>query len=144
MDIAREPGVRLSGIVVDRIRFDDLDVGSTPSKNLRFEVSLSRKIWKSPSPALDVSIGMRVATGDPTAKFSLELTMTGRFEPIEEAPNFPLPEFAKVNAPAIVMPFVRELVANITARSRQGIVLVPPMNVATLAQRQPEVIVAED
>lgn len=70
--------------------------------------------------------------------------MTGRFEAIEQTPNLSLQEFATVNGPAIVMPFVREVVANITARSRNGIVLLPAMNVLALAERQPEIVTAED
>lgn len=143
MDTSREPGIRLSGIVVDRIRFDDLEVGNAPVRNLQFEVSLSRKIWKAP-PSLDVTIAIRIAAPEPSAKFALEIAMTGRFEPIEQTPNLSLQEFAAVNGPAIVMPFVREAVANITARSRNGIVLLPAVNVVALAERQPEVLVADE
>jgi preprotein translocase subunit SecB len=135
--------VRLSGIVVDRIRFDDLEVGTPPLRNLQFDVSLSRKIWQSP-PSLDVTIGIRIASREPSGKFALEVSMTGRFEAIEQTPNLSLQEFASVNGPAIVMPFVREVVANITARSRNGIILLPAMNVLALAQRQPEIVTAEE
>jgi preprotein translocase subunit SecB len=49
-----------------------------------------------------------------------------------------LNEFAKTNGPALVMPFVREIIANITARSRNGIVLMPPINVVALTERHAE------
>jgi preprotein translocase subunit SecB len=143
VDTSREPGIRLSGIVVDRIRFDDVEVGNAPGRNLQFEFSLSRKLWTSP-PSLDVTIALRISAPEPSTKFALEIAMTGRFEPIEQTPNLALQEFAAVNGPAIVMPFVREAVANITARSRNGIVLLPAVNVVALAQKQPEVVTVED
>jgi preprotein translocase subunit SecB len=139
VDQAKEPGIRLSGVAVDRIRFDDVAVGESIPKDLSFDFKIQRKFWESPA-ALDVTVSLR-ATPTPSSvssSFSLELSMTGRFEPTEENPNMPLDTFAKHNGPAQVMPFVREFVANITARSRRGIVLLPSINIFALVAREDE------
>lgn len=124
-------------MAVDRIRFDDVAVGEAIPKDLSFDFKIQRKFWEAPS-ALDVTVSLRAAPGlaAPSSSFSLELSMTGRFESTEENSNMPLETFAKHNGPAQVMPFIREFVANITARSRRGIVLLPSINIFALVARE--------
>jgi preprotein translocase subunit SecB len=136
----KEPGIRFAGVAVDRVRFDDLHVGEKPPKDLSFEFAIRRKFWATPA-AVDITVSVRAVPSDnedSPSHFSLEVSVTGRFEPAEENPNVPLDQFAKFNGPAQVIPFVREFVANLTARSRRGLVLIPPMNVIALMEREAE------
>jgi preprotein translocase subunit SecB len=133
-----EPGIRFTGIAVDRVRFDDVHVGEKPPKDLSFEFAIRRKSWETPA-AVDITVSVRAVPSDSEespSHFSLEVSVTGRFEAAEESPNVPLDQFAKFNGPAQVIPFVREFVANLTARSRRGLVLIPPMNVIALLERE--------
>jgi preprotein translocase subunit SecB len=67
---------------------------------------------------------------------SLEISIAGRFEQDLSAPNMGLDEFCRVNGPTLLMPFVRELVLNLTVRSRHGPVILPPINVVDLVHRE--------
>lgn len=58
----------------------------------------------------------------------------GQFTATGSATTVEMSEFAKRQAPAIIMPFVREAIASATAKSRFGQVLLPPINVIALME----------
>jgi preprotein translocase subunit SecB len=59
--------------------------------------------------------------------FSIKIKMTGIFTK-EGTPALPEAVFKKINAPAIIYPFMREQVANICLRAGLGNVFLPPVN----------------
>jgi len=135
VDTAKEPGIIFLGVVVERIRFDDIPSGVSAPQDLQYQVGIQRRELQDPKAA-EIILNMRVFGGADVAKFNLEVSVSARFQPDESSANMPLSEFLKSQAPALVMPFVRELVANITFRSRRGLVLLPPINVLALVQRE--------
>ena len=64
--------------------------------------------------------------------FSLKATLEGLFE--GEQQGLPLEQFARVNAPAILFPYLRETVSNMTARSGHPAILLPTVNFVELAR----------
>lgn len=70
-----------------------------------------------------------------TAPFVLDASIVGLFEQQGEEASLKMEEFAKVNALAIMFPFVRELVFNVTCRSIHFPPLViTPVNLSNLAE----------
>jgi preprotein translocase subunit SecB len=135
-DPTREPGIRTAGIVVDRIRFDDIEPGEPTFNTLDYKIAINRAAFEDPA-AIEVTVVLFISPEQGVeSRYSLEVAVTGRFETDTTAPNMPLSEFARYNGPAVVMPFVREIVANITARSRRGLVLLPAVNVQALVNRE--------
>ena len=59
--------------------------------------------------------------------FSIDIKMTGLFLK-EGTPALPEEVFKKVNAPAIIYPFIREQVATTCLKSGLGNVFLPPVN----------------
>jgi preprotein translocase subunit SecB len=59
--------------------------------------------------------------------FQVEVSMRGLFERSGETALTP-DQFGKVNGPAILFPFVREHLANLTLRANLPPVLLPPIN----------------
>ena len=47
-----------------------------------------------------------------------------------------LNEFIKVNAPALMMPYIRETISNITIRSGLKPVIIPPINIISMAKEK--------
>ena len=133
MDERKEPGIRLAGIVVEHIRFDDLQAGEPKPKNLQIGLQIERRPGPESSEAV---LKWRVESAEEGAtNFFLEVTIAGRFEVDSPNPNMPLDQFLRVNGPALVVPFAREVIANITARSRHGIVFLPAINVIAAVQQ---------
>lgn len=135
MDETREPGIRLAGVVVEYIRFDDMRAGEARPKNLQFGLVIERRSGEAPNVAEAVlRFTLKPGEGDVSA-FFLEVALAGRFEQDAENPNMPLEGFLRINGPALLVPFARELIANISTRSRHGLVLLPAINVVALVQR---------
>lgn len=138
MDKEREPGIRLTGVVVERIRFDDLPAGANRPKELEYKFRIERRHGHDElSAEAVIHLAMRAADGV-QSPFSLELSVAGRFEADAVSPNMRMQDYMRWNGPAAVMPFVREVVVNITARSRHGPVFLPAVNVVALVRREEE------
>jgi preprotein translocase subunit SecB len=75
---------------------------------------------------------------DPSAHRPEEIrvTMNGRFAPVGEKQEVSLDTFVRYHAPAILMPFIREVVSGLTARGFFGALVLPPINVQSLMERQ--------
>lgn len=136
MDRDREPGIRLAGVVVERIRFDDLPAGAPRPGELQYKFRIERRQGdEERSAEAVIHLALRAKDGLPSP-FSLELAVAGRFEVDPDAPNMRMDEYMRWNGPAAVMPFVREVVVNITARSRHGLVILPAVNIVSLVKRE--------
>ncbi|AUD03269.1 hypothetical protein CWM47_16365 [Spirosoma pollinicola] len=62
--------------------------------------------------------------------------MGGQFLVIDGTDQSILDNFADINGPAILFPFVREIIASLTARAGIPTVLVQPLNFVDMAQRR--------
>ncbi len=81
---------------------------------------------------LSVSFGSLVTEKKEINSF---IKMLGIFEKFGEA-QVSFEEFGTINGPAILYPFVRELLASLTVRSGLGTVLLPPINFVTINQQK--------
>ena len=66
-------------------------------------------------------------------RFQLELTAI--FETIESEENLDLEQFAKVNAPAFLFPFAREVISNVTSRTPLPHLLLPTINIVAMKNK---------
>lgn len=124
--------IRLLGVTVERVHFADTPTsarGRDLSVLWQIERRLSSDLAKA-SCALTISVYSK--PGD--AAFLLDATLVGSFERDDEGEALTLEEFMRVNGPAQVVPFVREFVSNLTARSRAGVVMLPSVNLVALVQ----------
>lgn len=71
---------------------------------------------------------------DQSSRYDFEVRMVGIFEPISGAANMALADFMVVNGGAILYPFAREAVANLTSRGHYGPIWLNPFNIHTVAQ----------
>lgn len=64
-------------------------------------------------------------------EFTAMIQMIGHFERVAEAEQEGIPtveNFAKINAPAILYPYIREHLASLTSKAAVGTVILPPYN----------------
>ena len=112
----------------------ELEVHPEHSANLSFNLAATcQSNFPEPNRLIQV-MEFDLARGVTDPPFTFKFTFVSVFQ--SEGEGSPtLEEFAKVNAPAYVMPYARELVANIT--SRIGIIpplMLPPINVFQLIE----------
>lgn len=136
-------GIQFTAVVVDRLVFSDLSPGEKKPASLEFSFGIRRTFYKEPD-SVEVSFLVKIGPPAGTAsRFALEADVTGRFERADTATGMTLEEFSKTNAPALVMPYAREVVTNITARSRHGTIFIPPVNVFAIVAQEASVKVNE-
>jgi preprotein translocase subunit SecB len=63
---------------------------------------------------------------------SIDVNYSGNFKKIGNATQDELDNFTNINAPAIIFPFVRELIASISTKAMIGTILLQPVNFVQL------------
>ncbi len=153
VDKKQPPGIRFRGVVVDHIRFVDVPAGATKPARLHYAIHVDRRATET---VADVALTFRIVDekrvkehtagkpldGQSFDDFLIEVRVTGTFEP-DGAANFPLTQFTNTNAVPLLTPFVREAVARVTYSSRNGVVLLPPINVLALLEQSAAAEAAE-
>jgi preprotein translocase subunit SecB len=135
-DTRVKSAIRLLGVTVERIEFVDTPAGEKRGDELLILYSIDRRLPTDASETLAacaLRVSLRARPGD--APFSFDATIAGVFQRAGSDEELTLEKFMKINGPAQLVPFVREFVANVTARSRQGIILLPSVNVVQLVQQ---------
>ena len=134
MDTEEQPGIRFLGTHLKGLDF--LVSGSAPKPirtALRLSIARDLSLDKS-------SLQVRI-DGDLFGNLSPEerppivftFSIVGRFA-VTEHPNLSLDEFATDQAPAHLVPYIRELISNVTARSPLPTLNIGPVNVKALVE----------
>jgi preprotein translocase subunit SecB len=125
----KSPGIKFSAVYITDYHFKSLDRHKgRPGEfvlNLTYQTALSED-----NNQLICKLTVEIAP-PPGEKllFELSVTIQGIFEQ-EESATLKLEEFAKLQAPAILFPFVRETIHSMTSRTPYGPILLKPINVA--------------
>jgi len=77
----------------------------------------------------------KIREGDAKPPITFNFTILGQFLKLSDD-GMDLENFAKYHAPAHLFPFVRETIANITARSQLPVLTLGPINVIALLDNQ--------
>jgi len=138
-----DPG-HLTGLLFDWVitreqRFiDSADrIGSEQPLGLRAGIEISRKIDEEGKWCrVRVRVQLDPPENEPQTFVHLSAAVEGQFSLTEESELSveDVENFAKHQAPAILMPFARTAIASATTGSRLGVILMPPINVASLTE----------
>lgn len=136
-DQTKQPGIRIAQIFLERAVFehraDMLEFPPTTAVEADVDLGLNAGLTADGKKA---RIQLTVASKDekdPLYRFSF--LMTALVEAEEGQENFPLTDYVRMHAWGMLLPFVRELVANITSRGRFGPLWIKPINLVALAQQ---------
>lgn len=132
-------GIRFDWVITRELRFIDnlaeTRTPVTPLANLVADVQVSAQVDAAKRSCRTT---VRVTLGPPEAEPSLfqaiAVAIEGQFTEVSSTPSVDIAAFANQQAPAIIMPFVREAIASATSKSRFGQVLLPPINVVALME----------
>jgi preprotein translocase subunit SecB len=135
-DPTKQPGVKIAQILLERVAFrhrDDYLIVPTPSPeaiigtiNIQVESGLS-------DDQKTGLVRMRVQTiPENRPYYELDVAMAALVMVDEAAPNMPLERYFTTSGAALLYPFVRQLVADLTWRGRFGPVWLNPLNVAAI------------
>lgn len=62
------------------------------------------------------------------APLNLHICMIGKFSTLEDVSSEDIEQFIRVNGPAIMFPYFREMISSVTARSVFPTLMIPPLN----------------
>jgi preprotein translocase subunit SecB len=143
VDAHAQPGIRFRGVHLLDLHFEIH--GPLPQRlptGIRFDVAA--RILRE-TKTLEVVLKVDLFGGlrkDEMPPMEFRFALVGRFAEAE-TPNMDLGEFARRHAAAFLVPYARELIANITARSPLPTLNIGPINVLALVEQGQATLVIE-
>jgi preprotein translocase subunit SecB len=137
MATPKETGFAFDGVWLRSLRFEDPTPPPRPGTAITprpVRINLTAIVELTDGDAR-ASVKLRIVLEPTNAadKSIFEASLEGVFRALDDEGKKKLGEFARVQGPALLIPFIRELVANTTARCATGPLLLPPINVYNLA-----------
>ena len=136
MDKNEHPGIVFEGVHLQSLHFkvsEEIDFEKLPYQ-VDFEV---RRVLDPDKTILHLILEVDLAKGVENPPMEFRFTMVGTFRTIKKR-NLDLEEFAEIQAPSLLMPYVRELISNITSRSLLPPLIIPPLNILAMIKRKRE------
>ena len=131
MDKEKQPGIICETILLAKLSFE-----RKPAISDKPEIDLNLSAKNSISEdRKNLNIELTLSVVDKKESFNINCTMIGVFKVNSDEANMPLEKFSEVNGPAIILPYLREIVSNTTMRSGMFPVVIPPINVSALLHK---------
>lgn len=132
MDTSKiKSGFRVKAIILVDSNFhreDHLDFGDKVTTDMDIHTNVQ---VKDNQITVFEEVLVKQNSGD-KEQLSISVKMAGMFECIGETQIPNLDEFGRVNAAAIIFPYVREHISSLSVRAGAGAIILPPVNFAAL------------
>ena len=123
--------LQFGGYRVDKMLFMLKQTFDSSSKQVELTPSFSRTIQKISDDEYDVSIGVELKQTN--LPFDAELTITGRFK---YEGSLDVQKILKINAVAILYPYVRSILSCLTTLGSVPPVVIPTINLAQMFENE--------
>lgn len=133
MDKNRQPGIDFERIILEKVNLElnPNYIQTNEDMVVDLYVNVARKLDKSQRLLkLNLEVSFFKETENPPLRASV--LAAGYFSVKKDEDFEKLKEFSQIQAPAIVFPFVREALANLTMKTGYPPLLIPPMNLVSL------------
>lgn len=144
MDPNRQPGITIERIVLVEAHFLHRDLWRPQPKGKLHHIDVEATTMAPEDPNAAAGMLLRVKTSDDdTGNYIIDVQMLAMVKSEQDARNFSPTEYVATAGAAMLFPFVREVVANLTAKGRWGPVWIKPFNIqfalanANSAENQP-------
>ena len=136
MDISEQPGIRFERVFLTELNFS---VAKKIPEKLSYELGIDYNGSLTPKENPDTlfaEIKVNLAEDVSEPPFIFNFKLVGIFKQIKGKENLSLEEFSKKQAPALLIPYVREIISNITSRTSLPVLIIPPINVFALLEKK--------
>jgi preprotein translocase subunit SecB len=137
MDKEKQPGLRIGQIFLSVAHFEHREDALSVPHNTKLEaiVELSSTAAGTEDERRGIiTLGVKTVD-DKDSLYRFHVEMTALVEVDQDAPNLSVREYATNQGPAMLFPFLREAVANLTGRGRFGAIWLNPFNLQLFAQK---------
>jgi len=136
MDNDKQPGISFEGILLSKENFSRIPNFS--DENVRIDIQLNvilNKNKQTYSAELNTSLKC-FSNDDQKQLLNLEFTFVGLFSVKDGEENMDIQDFLNNNAPAIMFPYIREHISEITQKAGVKPILLPPINIEALIKNK--------
>lgn len=132
MDTGKQPGIRFDNVILRELTFTR-KAEILAQAELKIDFQTSSSISPDNTQLVhDITCEVNETGGS----FNIKCSMVGIFSIVSGEANMDLELFAKENAPALMLPFIREVIASTTLRAGVPPIMLPPLNVHALQKTQ--------
>ncbi len=125
-----------SNIILIESTFKRLPVVNFVSPEYKNDISIGIESQKEGN-TLSVFLTVNVSSGNgDILDVEAKVKMAGIFQKNTEVNEIDMDSFGKVNAPAIIFPFIREHIASISSKAGIPTILLPPINFVKMAESE--------
>lgn len=128
MDKSKSPGIKFNQVILKRSHFERKELIEDSMPNIDVNFNINNKLNKEKTKLFTEFI-VKLGEND-DSPFFLEVSMIGVFSIDESNKNMDLDTFSRNNAPALILPYLREYISNTTMRA--GLMspfILPPINI---------------
>lgn len=126
--VARPGSIKFHAVLLKELHFDAREAVFGAPGTVTGDVGVTLRVELSEDKlSATVTLDVRLQPQDTKRFHELRVVVDGAFEGSAETKGL-LEEFATKQGPSLLFPFVREIIANVTARSAGGAILLPPLN----------------
>lgn len=129
----KQPGINFEKVVLEKVNLE-VNLNYTLKEEgipVDISVKVGRNLIKS-QRLLKLSLDVCVFKEAENPPLRVSVIATGYFSVKKDEDFKTLEEFSDVQAPALVFPFIRETIANLTMRTDYPPLLLPPTNITFL------------
>lgn len=134
------PSMQLKNIVIDSIFFErNGDFVAAKDEGTKFEYEIGVKAnFDEESRILSVTVNTKTPSKNdsPNYPFYFNVAVLGSFQFSEDTQEKIIQQYQDVNCPAIIFPYLREAIADITRRAGFPPLHLPPVNFIELAKKR--------
>ncbi len=127
---------RLNRVSLVKSVFELKTIGFQPSDKLSVDINTS---FNASDESIIVFVEVKVSDSNQPEELTLAVRMAGEFsinKPSEDGTNMSVDQFTKVNGPAIIYPYVRQVVRHLTLESSMpSPVILPIVNFQAFQQK---------
>ncbi len=135
MDKSKSPGIKFNQVILKKSIFERMEkiVDEHTSMDVNFNINNRINTEKT---KLITEFSIAIGNRDNTPLY-MEVSMIGIFSIDKKNRNMDLEAFSKQNAPALILPYIREYVSNTTMRAGfKSPFILPPINIVRLMKEK--------
>lgn len=132
MDPARQPGIQIDRIFIERVRFEHGELArqaplGSAVPELRFDITFEARRVEGSAKRVAGIVKLATESVDPFF-YHIEIELVAVVSSIPGQENMPVEKYAMAPLVAALYPFAREAVASISSRGRHGPAYLKPFN----------------
>lgn len=130
MDKEKQPGISFDSIILAKEKF-----WRNPSLPKELNINLDFNVKRSiddKKGIIELDTFLSLQDSEKVQHVKLELKYIGLFSIIESEKNMELKHFLEHNAPALLIPYIREQISSITSKAGILPIIIPPLNIIAM------------